>query len=80
MPLITLGQLGYVWGWVLGGCFDEEVALELGQSVEADLFCSFFIAEVAEADAVLARLRHEPCGVRDGLRLLAPGTFYRVFG
>jgi hypothetical protein len=63
----------------LGGGFDQKVALELGQSVKADLLGRLLVAEVAEANTVLARLRHEPGRVRDGLGLFAPGTFYSVF-
>ena len=43
------------------------------------MFGRVFIAEVAEPDRVLARLGHEPCGLRDRFRLLAPGTLYHVF-
>jgi hypothetical protein len=63
----------------LGGGFDQKVALELGQSVKADLLGRLLVAEVAEANTVLARLRHEPGRVGDRLRFFAPGTFYRVF-
>ncbi len=63
-----------------GGGFDRIVSFHPDQSVKADLLSRLLVAEAAQANRVLAWLRHEPSGLGGRLLFLAPSTLDSVLG